>query len=154
MNPATLPFVVDAEPDLEGLRRRAATVEDGAVCAFLGTARRHAEGREVVTLRYEAYQEMAETVGRGILEEAEARFAGARVVAQHRIGACPLGQASVAVVAVAPHRDAAFLACRYVIDEIKRRAPIWKQEVYTDGSAWVNDPAYRSRGPAPEEEVR
>ena len=94
MNPAPLPFVVDEEPDLEGLRRAVATVEDGAVCAFLGTARRHAEGREVVALRYEAYREMAETVGRSILEEAEGRFAGARVVAQHRIGVWAYGLAA------------------------------------------------------------
>ena len=126
--------------DVDELARAVATVEDGAVCTFLGTARRHSEGRRVNLLRYDAYPEMAEKVIEEIVSEAKRRFPDVKVAAMHRLGPCPLGEASVAVVAAAPHRDAAFAACRFVIDAIKQRAPIWKQEQFEDGSAWVGDP--------------
>ena len=126
--------------DVDALVRSVATTEDGAVCSFLGTARRRSEGREVNLLRYDAYPAMAEKVIEEIVDEAKRRFPDAKVVAMHRLGPCPLGEASVAVVAAAPHRDAAFLACRHVIDSIKERAPIWKQEVFADGTEWVGDP--------------
>ncbi len=129
--------LVEHEPDLGELIRAVATHEHGAVCTFLGTARRQSEGKLVEQLRYQAYAEMAEkTIGQ-ICRDAEQKFPGARVIAQHRVGECPLGEASVAIVAVAPHRPEAFAACRYGIDEIKARAPIWKQEVYSDGEAWI-----------------
>jgi len=132
--------------DVDGLVRGIASTEAGAICTFLGTARRHSEGREVNLLRYDAYPSMAEKVIEAILAEAIRRFEGVRVTAMHRLGPCPLGEASVAVAAAAPHRDAAFSACRFVIDSIKRDAPIWKQEEFTDGTAWVGDPSsFQSR---------
>jgi molybdopterin synthase catalytic subunit len=138
---AAPPRLVDGPIDVAALERAVATVEHGAVVTFLGTARRSSDGRVVERLRYDAYREMAEPVLARILAEAQRRFADARVDARHRVGDCPLGEASVAVVAAAPHRDAAFAACRFVIDTIKKEAPIWKQEQFTDGSCWVGDPA-------------
>ena len=124
---------------LEPLIRAVATVEDGAIATFLGTARKYSEGKEVVELRYEAYWDMAEKVIAEILSEVPERFEGARAVAMHKVGLCPLGEASVAVVAASPHRGEAFTACRYVIDTLKAKAPIWKQEVYADGTRWIGD---------------
>ncbi|MSR46589.1 MAG: molybdenum cofactor biosynthesis protein MoaE [Planctomycetes bacterium] len=126
--------------ELARLVAQVATVDDGAICTFVGTARRNSEGREVNLLRYEAYPEMADQEIGAIVAEAERKFSGARIATLHRLGDCPLGEASVAVVAAAPHRVEAFAACRYVIDEIKARAPIWKQEQFRDGTAWVGDP--------------
>lgn len=137
---AACPHLTRGAIDVAALAARLATADHGAVCTFLGTARRHSEGREVNLLRYEAYPAMADQVIAAIVAEAEAKFRDARVAALHRLGDCPLGEASVAVAAVAPHRVEAFAACRYVIDEIKSRAPIWKQEQFRDGAAWVGDP--------------
>ncbi len=126
--------------DVGALTAQVADVEAGAICTFLGTARRHSEGKEVNLLRYEAYPEMADRVIAEIVAAAQARFAGAKVAVMHRLGDCPLGEASVAVVVAAPHRGEAFAACREVIDTLKTKAPIWKQEEFRDGTAWVGDP--------------
>lgn len=135
-----IPWLTRDPIDVARLVAAVATVEHGAVTTFVGTARRTSEGRTVNLLRYEAYPEMAAKELAAIVAEAEQNFAGARIVAQHRLGDCPLGEASVAVVAAAPHRVEAFAACRFVIDAIKARAPIWKQEQFGDGTAWVGDP--------------
>lgn len=138
--------LTDGRIDVAALAAEVADVEAGAVVTFLGTARRHSEGREVNFLRYDAYPAMADAEIAAILDEARARFAGVRVAARHRLGVCPLGEASVAVVAAAAHRAEAFEACRAVIDAIKARAPIWKQEEFRDGTAWVGDPgSFRPR---------
>ena len=140
---------------LAELGNRLATVEDGAVVGFLGRTRvspgtpapgqedeaaRHA-GRSVEGLSYEAHEPMALAVLEQIAAEIEERFGVARVAIVHRTGEVPLGEASVAVVAVSPHRDAAFQAARYAIDETKARAPIWKAEQFADGHVWVGEPA-------------
>jgi molybdopterin synthase catalytic subunit len=133
------PFT-DGRIDVDALVRSVATDEHGAICTFVGTARRHSEGKEVRRLRYEAYLPMAEAAIEEILAAARARWPQAVVSVRHRLGDCPLGEASVAVVAAAPHRDESFAACRFVIDTLKAQAPIWKQEVFGDGTAWVGDP--------------
>jgi len=130
---------------------RLATDEDGGVVAFLGRTRstpgtpapgqedeaeRHA-GRDVQGLSYEAFEPMALAVLEEIADEIEARFGVRRLAIVHRIGEVPLGDTSVVVVAVAPHRDAAFAAARHAIDETKARAPIWKAERFTDGHVWI-----------------
>ena len=134
------PVLVTTEPRLEDVIRQVATREDGAICTFLGTARRHSDGKEVVELRYESYPEMAERVLLDVLRRAELEHPGTKVAAQHRIGRCPLGEAAVAVAAASAHRDGAFTACRWMIDTLKAEVPIWKQEVYADGSAWIGEP--------------
>ena len=152
------PFPADL---VETLTARLATDEDGGVVAFVGRTRatpgtpapgqedeaaRHA-GRRVDGLEYEAFESMALTVLEGIADEVEARWGVSRLAIVHRSGAVPLGDASVAIVAVAPHRDEAFAAARYAIDETKARAPIWKAERFTDGHVWVGHVARTSAEP-------
>jgi molybdopterin synthase catalytic subunit len=137
------------------LADRLATDADGGVVTFLGRTRvtpgtpapgqeaeaaRHA-GREVEGLAYEAFEPMALGVLGEIADEIEQRFGVRRLAILHRTGEVPLGEASVLVVAVAAHRDAAFGAARYAIDETKARAPIWKAERFADGHVWIGDPA-------------
>jgi MoaE-MoaD fusion protein len=140
---------------LADLEDRLATDEDGAVVGFIGRTRvspgtpapgqeaeaaRHA-GRSVESLGYEAHETMAVRVLAAIADEIAARFGVERLAIVHRTGEVPLGEASIAVVAVAPHRDAAFRAARYAIDETKARAPIWKSERFRDGHVWIGEPA-------------
>jgi molybdopterin synthase catalytic subunit len=140
---------------LTELAQRLATPEDGAVVGFLGVTRRspgtpapgqeaeaerHA-GRAVESLTYEAHAAMALAVIGEIADEIERRFGVARLAIVHREGDVPLGEPSVAIVACAPHRDAAFEAARYAIDETKARAPIWKAEQFADGHVWIGEPA-------------
>jgi molybdopterin synthase catalytic subunit len=140
---------------LAELADRLATDEDGAVVGFLGRTRatpgtpapgqeaeaaRHA-GRTVDALEYEAHDTMAIRVLESIADEIEARFGVSRLAIVHRTGEVPLGVVSIAVVAVGAHRDAAFLAARYAIDETKARAPIWKAERFEDGHVWIGHQA-------------
>ncbi len=140
---------------LEDLAARLATDEDGAVVGFIGRTRRspgtpapgqeadaaaHA-GRDVVSLEYEAHETMVTRILGEIADEVAERFGVDRLAIVHRVGAVPLGEASVAIVAVSVHRDAAFAAARYAIDETKARAPIWKAEGCADGHVWIGEPA-------------
>jgi molybdopterin synthase catalytic subunit len=148
---------------LTELSARVATPEDGAVVGFLGVTRRspgtpapgqeseaarHA-GRSVQALTYEALTPMALAVMAEIADEIEARFGVTRIAIVHREGEVPLGEASVAIVAASPHRDAAFDAARYAIDETKARAPIWKAEEVSDGHVWIGEPARPSAEVSP-----
>ncbi len=145
------------------LADRLADSGDGAVVGFLGRTRatpgtpapgqeaeaaRH-QGRRVESLEYEAHEAMALDTLAAIADEIEGRFGVTGLAIVHRTGEVPLGEASIAVVAVAAHRDAAFAAARYAIDETKARAPIWKAERFADGHVWIGQPA-RS-GPRDEE---
>ena len=109
----------------------------GAVATFIGATRDHNEGRSVVSLDYEAYPGMAEREMARLGEEAGAKWRITRVAMVHRIGNVPIGEASVAIAVSAPHRDDAFRACRYAIDELKKRVPIWKKEIYEGGEIWI-----------------
>lgn len=112
----------------------------GAVCLFLGTVRDHAPGREGVThLEYEAYGEVAEAKIAEVVAEARERWPVLGVAVAHRLGSLPVGEASVGVAVSAPHRDSAFAAARYLIDELKARAPIWKKEHWPGGAEWVRE---------------
>lgn len=109
---------------------------DGGVVTFAGVVRDTADdGRPVVGLSYEAFEPMAIAEFERIAAEARERFGDLHVTIVHRVGELSAGDVAVAVIAAAPHRDAAFAACRYCIDELKRRAPIWKKERYADGQA-------------------
>lgn len=111
----------------------------GAVASFVGTVRNVNKGAAVTGIEYEAYVPMADRELRTILAEGELRWPGTRVAAQHRVGYVAVGEVSVAVAVASPHRVAAFEACRYVVEQLKRRVPIWKCEHYTDGRrAWVD----------------
>lgn len=137
------------------LADRLAVPEDGAFVGFLGRTRstpgtpapgqeaeaaRHA-GRSVVALDYEAHETMALGVLATIADEIAERFGVDRIAIVHRTGEVPLGEPSIAVAAAAPHRDAAFDAARYAIDETKARAPIWKAERFADGHVWIGHQA-------------
>lgn len=109
--------------------------ERGGTCVFLGTVRNDAD---VTGIEYSAYEAMTFEEIERILSEAHERWPESQVMLQHRLGLIPVGEASIAIAAAAPHRDAAFAACRYVIEEVKQRLPIWKKELHGDGSAkWV-----------------
>ena len=113
----------------------------GGTCVFLGTVRDGPDDAGVIAIEYSAYDAMAETELARIVEEAETRWPDARVAVRHRMGRVPLGEASVAIVAAAPHRAEAFAACRYAIEQIKVRLPVWKKEQRSDGTATWVDPA-------------
>jgi molybdopterin synthase catalytic subunit len=110
---------------------------DGAVVVFRGVARKFSRGREVVHLEYEAYPEMAERVMAEIGDEIKARWPVSGIAIVHRTGVLEIGQASVVIAISAPHRDEAFAASQYAIDRLKQVVPIWKKEVWDDGSQWI-----------------
>lgn len=113
----------------------------GALVTFVGAVRDHHAGRKVVSLAYTAYGPMAEQVCGELINEAEARW-NVRVAMVHRLGELSIGDPAVAVVVAAAHRSAAFDACRWLIDGLKSRVPIWKRERYADGTeAWVDPTA-------------
>ena len=114
-----------------------ATPADGAVCLFVGVVRDENGGRPVRHLEYEAYEEMALPLMRQIAEEAAARWPVTDVRVVHRLGRLEIGEPSVAVAVASPHRAEAFEACRYVIDTVKAKVPIWKKEFYQDGAVWL-----------------
>jgi molybdopterin synthase catalytic subunit len=131
-------MVTDQPIDLAGLQGMVEGPARGGVVTFLGVVRDHQAGRTVLALEYSAYGPMAEREMAAIVAEAEGRWPVA-VAARHRIGPLAIGDAAVAVVAAGGHRDEAFAACRFVIEAIKRRVPIWKRERYADGTeAWVD----------------
>jgi molybdopterin synthase catalytic subunit len=112
--------------------------ERGGVVTFLGLVRDHHGGRQVRSLAYSAYEPMAEAVCAEILAEAASRWP-VRIALRHRLGGLAIGDAAVAIAVAGDHRDEAFAACRYLIEELKRRVPIWKRETYADGSEeWVD----------------
>lgn len=109
----------------------------GAIVAFLGTVRDHSENRSGVThLDYEVYQEMVEPKIAEVVDEARSRWPLEAVVVEHRSGVVTLGEASVAVVVSSAHRGDSFDAAEFIIDELKRSAPIWKKEHWPGGSEW------------------
>jgi molybdopterin synthase catalytic subunit len=156
--------IVDGPIDdalLTELRATVPTDSDGALVLFVGQTRdtpgtpapgeeaaaaRHA-GERVASLQYEAFAEMALDVLRTIGDEIEQRFGVRRLAIIHRTGIVDVGAASVVIAAAAPHRAAAFDACRYAIEELKARAPIWKAEQFASGSVWLGAPA-RGEGPS------
>jgi molybdopterin synthase catalytic subunit len=110
----------------------------GGLSLFLGQVRDHHEGRAVVRLEYSAYGAMAEAECARIVAEAERRWDVA-VALRHRLGSLAVGDTAVAVVVASAHRADAFAACRHVIEDVKRRVPIWKREHYADGTVtWVD----------------
>jgi len=131
--------LVDRPIDLSALCGEIANPRHGALTTFIGTVRNRNDGRAVVALDYSAYPEMAERELERIATEAVARWPECDLLVEHRVGHLALGDTAVAVVAAAPHRDTAFAACRYLIEEVKRRVPVWKREHYADGTReWVN----------------
>lgn len=139
MTMATISASVTDDPiDAAALLASCPTTSDGAALLFVGLVRDHNEGREVGHLEYSSFVEMAERVLREIATEAAERWAVGSIAVSHRTGRLELGEVSVAIAVASPHRDEAYQASRYVIEQLKRRAPIWKREGYLDGvSEWL-----------------
>lgn len=138
MRVPTRAAVTDEPLDAAALLREALASSDGAALLFWGVVREENDGRRVTHLEYEAYREMAERELGAIVTETRVRWEVGDVVAVHRLGRLEVGEASVAIVVAAPHRVDAYEASRYVIEELKRRVPIWKREGYVDGdAAWL-----------------
>jgi molybdopterin synthase catalytic subunit len=133
-------FAITREPiDADALRQ---TLEDdaaGAVLCFEGRVRNHSEGQVVLGLDYDAYDALAVREGERILAEARARFDILRAACVHRAGSLGIGDCAVWIGVASAHRAAAFDACRYIIDEVKLRVPVWKKEAFASGeSGWVH----------------
>lgn len=134
----TFAAVVEREIVPAEVLGRVGAEEDGAALLFLGVVRDHADGRAVRGMRYDAYREMAESVLSEIAREGAERLGTDRVAVVHRVGELAIGEVSVAIAVSSPHRAEAYDASRYVIEEIKKRLPVWKKEHYTDGrEEWV-----------------
>jgi molybdopterin synthase catalytic subunit len=137
--------LADAPIDAAALQARLRDPRAGACASFEGWVRDHNDGRSVHGLHYEAYAQLAETEGEAILAEAAQRFVIVDAACVHRVGELAIGELAVWVGASAAHRDAAFAACRWIIDEVKARVPIWKHERYTDGdTGWLHPAAQAS----------
>src|SRR5688572_9819384 len=128
--------------DAAALAAEVAAPSNGAIALFLGTVRATNDGREVNGIEYSAYDEMAVREMDAILQEAVRRFGIAAGVVEHRVGTLRVGDTSIGVAVAAPHREAAMDALRFIVDQTKHRAPIWKLELYADGTReWVGAPA-------------
>jgi molybdopterin synthase catalytic subunit len=136
----TVAFLTDSPLDLGALVADVAADDRGGIASFIGMVRDHHQGRAVQALEYSAYAPMAEAECGRIVEETERRWL-VRVALRHRVGMLEIGDAAVAIAVAGAHRDEAFAACRHVIEEVKRRVPIWKRERYADGTVeWVGAP--------------
>ncbi|KFN41254.1 molybdenum cofactor biosynthesis protein MoaE [Arenimonas oryziterrae] len=131
--------ISDTAFDIAPLRAQLLAQQAGAYASFEGWVRDINEGRPVAALTYEAYVALAESEGAKVLAEARQRFAIVDAACVHRVGRLALGELAVWVGVSAGHREAAFAACRWIIDEVKSRVPIWKHEHYADGAAdWLH----------------
>lgn len=131
--------------DLSALLEEVASTAIGATILFVGTVRETNDGRAVSGIEYSAYEPMAVRELDAILAEAATRFRTADIVVEHRLGELGLGEASVAIAVAHAHRAEAYEASRYVIEQLKRRVPIWKREAYIDGTReWVDPTATRA----------
>jgi molybdopterin synthase catalytic subunit len=136
--------IVDRQIEPGGLIAEVRSDASGAVSVFIGTVRDVSDQRSVQRLEYDAYRAMAESELAAILHEAEAKYGITSLVAEHRIGELAVGEVSVAIAAAHAHRTAAIECAQFVIEEIKKRVPIWKREHFVDGTReWV-DPSARA----------
>jgi molybdopterin synthase catalytic subunit len=137
--------------DVAALLAESQNPANGATIAFLGQVRDLNDGRAVTGIEYSAYGEMAERELAAIASECAARYGITHLVVEHRLGALELGDTSIAIVVAHPHRGQAYEASRFVIEEVKRRLPIWKREGYVDGtSEWVNAGGLAQQSSTPE----
>jgi molybdopterin synthase catalytic subunit len=135
-------FAITTTPiDPQTLERSVRSETHGGIVTFLGVVRERArDGRLVNGLSYEAYEEMAVAEFEKIASEVRRRHGPVDLAIVHRVGELAVGEIAVAVIAASPHRDEAFDACKYAIDALKQRAPIWKKEQYVDGDeAWIGN---------------
>ncbi len=122
----------------ESVLARVKCPEDGAVVTFDGVVRNNTRGRRTLYLDYEAYEEMALKQMQGLAQTARQRFGVGGVSIVHRLGRLEIGETSVLIAVASPHRGAAFEACRWIIDTLKKTVPIWKREYFEDGAVWAD----------------
>jgi molybdopterin converting factor subunit 1 len=128
--------------DTQDAVRNIKSSEDGAAVVFEGVVRNQTRGRKTLYLDYEAYEEMALAQMEGLAEQALKQFQVREVALIHRLGRLEIGETSVLVVVASAHRAAAFDACRWLIDTLKRTVPIWKKEYFEDGAVWADGEAF------------
>jgi molybdopterin synthase catalytic subunit len=134
--------IVHQPIDTTALLSEVSAPANGASLLFLGTVRDLNDGRDVTAIEYSAYEEMARRELAAIVEETVSRVNGVTIAVEHRIGSLEIGEVSVAIAVAHAHRGPAYEASRYIIEEVKRRLPIWKREGYSDGSReWVRSGA-------------
>jgi molybdopterin synthase catalytic subunit len=109
----------------------------GGINIFIGTVRDITKGKKVIQLEFEAYESMALSEMNKIAEDVQAKWPVQKIVIHHRSGILQPGEVPVIIAVAAAHRDAAFMACRYIIDTLKQTVPIWKKEIFEDGEVWV-----------------
>jgi len=129
--------VTDKPIDLQDLVNYVSDPEAGAIATFIGTTRNNNEGRRVIALDYDGYVQMAEKELARIGDDAKTKWPICKMAIVHRLGPVQITEASVIIAVSAGHRDAAFAACRFAIEEIKKTVPIWKKEVYEGGEIWI-----------------
>ena len=129
--------LVDNTIDADALICQVRSGGDGAIVTFDGCVRNQSHGRRTLYLDYEAYDSMALAKMHEIAAEVHAKFPIDRVAIAHRLGRLEIGETSVFIAVSAPHRAAAFEACRFAIDTLKRSVPIWKKEYFEDGAVWA-----------------
>jgi molybdopterin synthase catalytic subunit len=130
-------LLVREKIDTQALVAKLKAPEDGAVVVFDGFVRNNFKGQRTLYLEYESYEAMAYAKMRQIGAEIRAKFSVHRVAIVHRLGRLEIGETSVAIVVSSPHRAAAFDACRFAIDTLKRAVPIWKKEYFAGGAVWA-----------------
>ena len=131
--------VVSSTIDLSRLVELDRSGEAGGLVLFLGTVRNQTAGKQVVRLEYEAFENMALREMEAVEQDCHERFEIASIEIVHRVGTLGLGEVAVAISVRAPHRHAAFEACRHAIDTLKQSVPIWKKEFFEDGAVWVGE---------------
>ncbi len=140
MAPLVLVELTDQPIDVGRIHAWAISPECGATVVFLGTSRQWTGNHETLTLVYDCYRPMAEQELRRLTDEALSRWPIARLALVHRLGEVPLGEASIAVIVSSAHREAAFLAAQWLVDEVKRTVPIWKQDHGSNGAVTWSHP--------------
>lgn len=132
-------YLTRAPLSIDQLVAQVSSPARGGTCVFLGTVRNGPEETGVNAIEYSAYEEMVEAEFGRLVADAATRWPDARIAVQHRLGTIPVGEASIGIATAAPHRAVAFEVCRFVIEEVKHRIPIWKKELRADGTAvWVD----------------
>jgi molybdopterin synthase catalytic subunit len=130
-------YLTDAPIEYQALIDEVMRPADGALSFFAGVVRDHNEGKEVESIFYDSYREMAEREIASVVKEVQHRYPGVKIALQHRLGLLHVGECSIAIACSSPHRAEAFNACRELIDGVKARAPIWKKERSHEGEEWV-----------------
>lgn len=134
--------IITKNIDVEEILQSVQDPSAGGIDIFIGTTRNHSDGKQVISLEYEAYDPMALKMMNVIEEEVRRRWQIKKISIVHRVGTVAIGEASVVIAVSSVHRKEAFEACRYAIDVLKKNVPIWKKEVFVDGEMWVGIPIH------------